>query len=118
MSDEPLYGHYLTNIDPTAFRPYREEVLAAQNCDGDAVVRELMLGPCEKKVLFMKNMAKFYSKLNEPFLAATKNIILIRHPLQVLASWSSTLGVENTKIEVRLLHASDASTPRHTCETR
>eukprot|EP00960_Hanusia_phi_P077916 768755-Hanusia_phi.AAC.5 len=28
--DEPLYAHYLKNIRPTAYRPYREEVLAAQ----------------------------------------------------------------------------------------
>ena len=36
--DEPLYAHYL-NRNPAAFRPYRDKVLAAQNTDGNAVVR-------------------------------------------------------------------------------
>jgi len=38
--DEPLYAHYLTTIHPSAFRPYRDLVLKAQNNDGNAVVKE------------------------------------------------------------------------------
>lgn len=56
MLDEPLYAHFLhlTGAD----RPYRDAVLAAQNADGAAVVRELLLAPRDKPLLYAKHMAK------------------------------------------------------------
>ena len=98
--DEPLYAHYLKNINPTAFRPYREGVLKVQNNDGDAVVRELILAPAQPgKVLFFKHMAKHMEKLDHTFLGATRNVILCRHPAEVLASWSATLGDAQTSVQ-------------------
>ena len=97
--DEPLYAHYLANIDPKAFRPYREEVLAAQNNDGNAVMSSMIHGSHEKPVLFLKHMAKQSKLLDMSFLRSTRNVILIRHPAEVLSSWSSSLGVHNTKME-------------------
>ena len=49
--DEPLYAHYLRVSG--ADHPGRDAVLAAQENDGEAVVRELVLGPCDRPVLFM-----------------------------------------------------------------
>jgi len=98
--DEPLYAHYLRNIRPDAFRPYREEVLAAQINDGNEVVRRIVMGPLEgKRVLFLKHMAKHFAKIDEDFIFETKNVILIRHPVQVLASWSATLQEANTSYD-------------------
>ena len=69
--DEPLYAHFL-RMHPDLFRPYRDQVrkapvnpraiptllrlqvLASQNSDGNAVVRDVILGPCKTKVLFLK----------------------------------------------------------------
>jgi hypothetical protein len=48
--DEPLYAHYLANINPAAFRPYREEVLKVQDSNGDAVVRDIILGPAQREL--------------------------------------------------------------------
>jgi hypothetical protein len=97
--DEPLYAHYLANIDPKAYRPYREEVLAAQNNDGNAVMSLFINGAHEKPVLFLKHMAKQSKLLDMSFLRSTRNVILIRHPAEVLSSWSSSLGVSNTRME-------------------
>ena len=97
--DEPLYAHYLANIDPTAHRPYREEVLAAQNNDGNAVLSGFINGSHEKPVVFLKHMAKQSKLLDMSFLRRTRNVILIRHPAEVLSSWSSSLGVNNTRME-------------------
>ena len=47
--DEPLYAHYLANINPSAFRPYRDEVLKAQNNHGDSVVKDLILAPSQRE---------------------------------------------------------------------
>ncbi len=97
--DEPLYAHYLANIDPNAIRPYREEVLAAQNRDGNAVMSEFVDGVSAKPVLFLKHMAKQSKQLDWSFLKRTRNVILIRHPAEVLSSWSNSLGVSNTRME-------------------
>ena len=53
--DEPLYGHYLRVSG--ADHPGRQEVMAAVECDGERVVREVILGPCDRPVLFCKQMA-------------------------------------------------------------
>ncbi|MCP4204798.1 MAG: sulfotransferase family protein [bacterium] len=82
--DEPLYGHYLrvSGVE----HPGCEEVLEAVDTDGDRVVREVILGPCRHPVLFMKQMAHHLIALDRGFLNETVNILLIRHPREVLAS--------------------------------
>jgi hypothetical protein len=43
--DEPLYGHYLRVTG--AEHPGRDDVVRAMNCDGDAVMRELLVRQAE-----------------------------------------------------------------------
>jgi len=54
--DEPLYGSFLklTGLP----RPYREQVLAAQDDDGNRVVQNQILAPRSKQVLYAKHIAK------------------------------------------------------------
>ena len=82
--DEPLYAHYLRVSG--APHPGREEVLAAQDSDGDRVVREVMLGPCEQPLLFIKQMAHHLVDLDLSFVDRTLNVLLIRDPRQMLPS--------------------------------
>jgi hypothetical protein len=82
--DEPLYAHYLRVSG--ALHPGGAEVLAAQNNDGEQVVRDLILGPCDRPVLFMKQMAHHLVELGHDFLAQTANVLLIRDPAQMLPS--------------------------------
>lgn len=84
--DEPLYGHFL-RVTGTV-HPGRDEVLAAVNCDGDAVMRELLADEGEpgKDILFMKQMAHHLVDLDQGFLQVTSNIFLIRDPRQMLPS--------------------------------
>ena len=53
--DEPLYGHYLSVS--SANHPGADEVIADMECDANIVIRDVILGPCDKPVLFMKQMA-------------------------------------------------------------
>jgi hypothetical protein len=80
--DEPLYGHYLrvTGAD----HPGRDEVMAAMNCDGDAVMRELLAD--SRKRLFLKQMAHHLVDLDLGFLRETANIFLVRDPREMLPS--------------------------------
>jgi hypothetical protein len=82
--DEPLYAHYLRVSG--AQHPGRDEVLASQDNDGEKVVRDVILGPCDKPVLFFKQMAHHLVDIDHAFLARTKNVILTRDPAEMLTS--------------------------------
>jgi hypothetical protein len=66
--------------------PGREEVLAAMEQDGSRVVREQILGPCDRPVLFLKQMAHHLVEVDLSFLDRTANVLLIRDPADVLRS--------------------------------
>jgi len=66
--------------------------LASQENDGEKVVSDLVLGPCEKEALFMKHMAKQLHKLDWGFLMETINVILVRDPHRLLASFHRAQG--------------------------
>lgn len=83
--DEPLYGHYLRMSG--AVHPGGDEVMAAMPDDGDTVVRKVMLGPCATPVLVCKQMAHHLVDLELDFLDACTNVLLIRDPAEVLASY-------------------------------
>lgn len=82
--DEPLYAHYLRVSG--ALHPGRETVLAAQDQDGAAVVRDVVLGPCDRPVLFLKQMAHHLVDLDLGFLDRTCNVLLTREPADMLRS--------------------------------
>lgn len=83
--DEPLYGHYLRVTGTN--HPGRDEVLAAVDCDGDAVMSALLAeSATNPPVLFLKQMAHHLVDLDKAFLAQTRNVFLIRDPQQMLPS--------------------------------
>ncbi|MDH3746700.1 MAG: sulfotransferase family protein [Gammaproteobacteria bacterium] len=84
--DEPLYGHYLRVTG--AAHPGRDEIIAAMNCDGQAVMDELIRTQRENPLprLFVKHMAHHLVDLDLAFLARTCNVFLIRDPHEMLPS--------------------------------
>lgn len=87
--DEPLYGHYLKATG--ADHPGDEEVMRSMDCDGERVVRDVILGPCERPVHFFKNMAHHLAGLDRGFLSSITNVLLIRNPAEVLPSLTRQL---------------------------
>ena len=89
--DEPLYGHYLkvTGAD----HPGADEVMAVMDTDGERVVREVLLGPCERPVHFFKNMAHHLTGLDRGFLEDVSNVLLTRDPAEMLPSLARQLSV-------------------------
>ncbi len=87
--DEPLYAHYLrvTGLN----HPGREEVLAAQNNDGDAVMDNFLFDNFTRPVLFLKQMTHHLVDIDLRFLEQSKNIILIRDPKKVLHSYGKVI---------------------------
>jgi hypothetical protein len=88
--DEPLYGHYLQTSD--AEHPGAGEILDAMDNDGERVVREVILGPCERPIHFFKNMAHHLPGLDPGFLDSITNVLLIRDPTEMLPSLASQLS--------------------------
>ncbi len=88
--DEPLYGYYLKHTG--APHPGADEVIAAMDCDGERVVEEFILGPCDRPIVFFKNMTHHLVGLNLGFLARTTNVLLTRDPEQMVPSLAQTLG--------------------------
>jgi hypothetical protein len=82
--DEPLYGHYLKSTG--ADHPGAGEVMEVMDGDGERVVREVILGPCERPVHFFKNMAHHLPGLDPSFLDSVTNVLLIRDPTEMLPS--------------------------------
>lgn len=82
--DEPLYAHYL-RVSGVA-HPGHDEVLAAQDADGERVVREVILGDYEEPIIFFKQMAHHLVELDRGFLLRCVNVLLIRDPAEVLAT--------------------------------
>lgn len=83
--DEPLYAHYLRVSGRT--HPGRDDVLASQDVDGEAVVRDVILADHPRPVAFFKHMAKHLVDLDRSFLARCHNVLLVRDPWEMLTSF-------------------------------
>ena len=88
--DEPLYAHYLRVSG--AQHPLREQCLAAQDADGERVVREVILGCLSKPVVFFKQMAHHLVDLDLRFMRHTRNVFLTRDPREMLPSLRLRIG--------------------------
>jgi hypothetical protein len=83
--DEPLYGHYLRASG--ADHPGGDEVMRESNCDGDAVMRQLLTtDKGTHELLFIKHMAHHLMDLDLSFVAGVDNAFLIRDPREMLPS--------------------------------
>jgi hypothetical protein len=84
--DEPLYGHYLRVSG--ADHPGAADVMAAMNCDGDAVMLDLLRQQSNdvSRRLFIKHMAHHLVDIDLGFLNDTCNVFLVRDPREMLPS--------------------------------
>lgn len=89
--DEPLFAHYLLRATDAAPRPSKAEVLATMENDGAAVVKNVILGDYETPIVFFKQMTHHLIELDRSFLQETKNILLIRDPRRIIASFTKVV---------------------------
>ena len=83
--DEPLYGHYLATTG--APHPGREQLIQELETDATRVLKDLILGECDRPVLFMKQMVHHLTAdLDLGFLDHCVNVLLIRDPAEVISS--------------------------------
>ena len=106
--DEPLYAHYLRVTDRD--HPGRDQVLNAQNPDGEVVVRDVLWGEYNSDIVFFKQMAHHLVELNEDSLVGFNNILLTRDPRDMLPSLAiqlpdATLADTGLANQVHLLNS-------------
>jgi hypothetical protein len=84
--DEPLYAHYLRSTG--IHHPGKEEILKAQENDGEKVIEEVILADHHKPVSFFKQMTHHLENISLDFLSQTENVLFIRNPKQIIASYA------------------------------
>lgn len=90
--DEPLYGFYLKhNPAAKAYHPGAEDIINSMETNGEKVV-EMMLKEASKPVLFFKNMTHHLPGLDYGFLKNMVNIVLTRHPEEMLPSYAKVIA--------------------------
>ena len=86
--DEPLYAHYLKKSKLK--HPGREETLKSLECDGEKVIREIILKP-KNKINFHKLMTHFLIDIDLDFLKKVTNILFIRDPKEIINSYHKVI---------------------------
>ena len=90
--DEVLYAHYLSfsAID----HPGKEKIIESLGTNSKAIINEIT--SCnEVPINFYKLMTHFLIGININFLEKVHNIIFIRNPIEVIASYSKVISSPN-----------------------
>ena len=87
--DEPFYATYL--VKTGLEHPMRDEIIASQSTDPDAVITELLGSvPAQKPHFYQKHMSQhMIAGVSREWVNAMTNVFLIRHPARVAASFSA-----------------------------
>ncbi|MCB0643789.1 MAG: hypothetical protein KDC44_19210, partial [Phaeodactylibacter sp.] len=89
--DEPLYAHYLSHAPDVPDHPGTEAILASQATDGQLVVQEVLHGAYDRPVVVFKQMTHHLIELPFDFLKTMKNVLLIRDPRRIIASFAKVI---------------------------
>ncbi len=90
--DEPLYAYYLEHTNSEAAHPGVAEIMASQSADGDEVVDKVIKGGhYPTPVVVHKQMTHHLLDLDRSFLHQCDNVMLIRDPRAILASYTKVI---------------------------
>ncbi|MGB0839450.1 MAG: hypothetical protein ACPGXL_04880 [Chitinophagales bacterium] len=89
--DEPLYAYYLQKTGKQ--HPGRDEIIQSMSTNGQQVWEGLTQDKlvANHSVLFIKNMAHHILDGDEAYNLAFKNVLLIRNPKQLIASFAQVI---------------------------
>ena len=90
--DEPLYAHYLSHTKAREYHPGADDIIAAMENDGEKVVADIILGSQPTPVAFFKQMTHHLFELDQSFMSETVNVMLTRHPRDMLPSYAEQVS--------------------------
>ena len=88
--DEPFYGYYLQNASLEIEHPSQKEILQTMELNEEKVIENINSLRKQKNV-FVKGMAHHYLIDSPNFILNWENVILIRHPKKLIASFSKVI---------------------------
>ena len=88
--DEPFYGYYLKETGIK--HPGWKRIMKSMDTDIERLVNNILLRNNESKHIFLKNMAHHFIEIPPIFLSSVHSIFLIRHPSELLASFSKVIS--------------------------
>jgi len=89
--DEPLYAHYLSTAGEALAHPGTPEILESQEREGQRVIEEVLFGDYPTEVVLFKQMTHHLLQLSWDFLTDMNNIMLIRNPREIIASYAKVI---------------------------
>ena len=96
--DEPFYAYYLKNGEVQIAHPGASEILGALPHTKEMVLSKIQeCMATSQQHLFIKGMAHHYISKTPAHILPWNNVILIRHPKKILASFSKV--IENPTID-------------------
>lgn len=94
--DEPYYAYYLTEGAPDVAHPSHQEIIETMDPDHHKVTEQIKQ-LSEQSHVFVKGMAHHYLDNEPSYITPWTNVILIRHPKNLLASFSKV--IENPSVD-------------------
>ena len=97
VSDEPLYAYYLKETPNN--HPMREEIINYYETDYEKVITYLLDKiPDQKTIWYQKHMAHHLINIkNIDWIIKCENCILLRHPKEVISSFTLKNNLQNVK---------------------
>ena len=95
VTDEPFYAYYLKKTG--IVHPFREEVIEGGNTDWNSIADEITGSiPEGKDIWYQKHMAQHnLPGKNLKWVESLQNCLLIRHPLEVISSYSKKYEISS-----------------------
>ena len=91
VMDEPFYGYYLKNADLKNPHPSQGEILEMMEVRENKIVETINQNSLYNNV-FVKGMAHHLLSESPLFILDWENILLIRHPKKLIASFSKVIS--------------------------
>ncbi|WP_310991459.1 sulfotransferase family protein [Aequorivita marina] len=88
--DEPFYGYYLQNAGLENTHPSQKEILQTMELNAEKVVEKIN-SISGNSTIFIKGMAHHYLTSSPDYILNWDNVILIRHPKKLIASYSKVI---------------------------
>jgi hypothetical protein len=88
--DEPFYGYYLKNAPLSVDHPSHDAVIESMECEEAHIVEDINANVRDKH-FFVKGMAHHFLQDRPKYLLDWNNVILIRHPKKLIASFSKVI---------------------------
>lgn len=89
--DEPFYGYYLKHANLNISHPAQEEVMESMELQEEKIIENIDILSKSTRV-FVKGMAHHYLSPNPDFIINWQNVLLIRHPKKLIASFAKVIS--------------------------